>query len=142
MAGGRNGGDGRSLGALVRDLGQGSADLVRNEVRLARLELAEVGKVMGKGTMQVAVGGVMALLGAMALLTGVVLLAGDEWLRDRYWLAALIVTAVLGAAAALLARHGAGLLTPGRLAPDETIATLREDKEWLKRQLTSGGISS
>ena len=82
------------------------------------------------------------LLGVMALLTGVILLIGDEWLRDRYWLAALIVTVLLSAVAAWMARRGTALLTPARLAPDETVRTLKEDKEWLKRQLTSGGTSS
>ena len=33
-------------------------------------------------------------------------------------------------------------LSPRELMPDETVATLKEDKEWLKRQLTSGATSS
>jgi uncharacterized membrane protein YqjE len=132
----------RTVGALLRELADGSAQLVRQEIRLARIEVGELLRGLGKGTAQVAVGGVMMLLGVMALLTGVILLIGDEWLRDRYWLAALIVTVILSAVAAWMARQGTALLTPSRLAPDETVRTLKEDKEWLKRQLTSGGTSS
>ena len=136
-------GDGRrTVGALLRDLADGSARLVRQEIRLARIEVAELLRGLAKGTAEVAVGGVMMLLGVMALLTGVILLIGDEWLRDRYWLAALIVTVLLSAVAAWMARRGTALLTPARLAPDQTVRTLKEDKEWLKRQLTSGGTSS
>ena len=132
----------RTVGALLRDLADGSAQLVRQEIRLARIEIGELLRGLGRGTAQVAVGGVMMLLGVMALITGVILLIGDEWLRDRYWLAALIVTVLLSAVAAWMARRGTTLLSPSRLAPDQTVRTLKEDKEWLKRQLTSGGISS
>ena len=135
--------DGRhTVGALLRDLADGSAQLVRQEIRLARIEVTELLRGLGTGTAQVAVGGVMMLLGVMALLTGVILLIGDEWLRDRYWLAALIVTVLLSAVAAWMARRGTTLLSPSRLAPDQTVRTLKEDKEWLKRQLTSGATSS
>ena len=132
----------RTVGALLKELADGSARLVRQEMRLARIEVAELLRGLGRGTAQVAVGGVMMLLGVMALITGVILLIGDEWLRDRYWLAALIVTVLLTAVAAWMVRRGTALLTPARLAPDETVRTLKEDKEWLKRQLTSGGTSS
>jgi hypothetical protein len=132
----------RGLGALLRDLADGSAQLVRQEIRLAKLELAATLRGTGIGTAEVAVGGVLALLGVMALLTGIILLIGNEWLRDRYWLAALIVTVVLGVVAAWMMKRGSALLSPARLAPDETVETLKEDKEWLRRQLTSGATSS
>jgi uncharacterized membrane protein YqjE len=132
----------RGIGALLRDLADGSAQLVRQEIRLAKLELAATLRGTGIGTAEVAAGGVLALLGVMALITGIILLIGDEWLRDRYWLAALIVTVVLGVVAAWMMKRGSALLSPARLAPDETVETLKEDKEWLRRQLTSGATSS
>ena len=126
----------RTMGTLLRDLAEGSAALVRHEVRLARLEFSKVLGGVGAGTVSVASGGVLALLGALCFFTGLVLLAGDQWLRDRYWLAALIVTAIAGAVAAWFAKRGLSLLSPQQLAPNETVATLKEDKEWLKQQLT------
>jgi hypothetical protein len=126
----------RTVGTLLRDLAEGSATLVRHEVRLARLEFSKVLAGVGSGTVAVASGGVLALLGGLCFLTGLVLLAGDQWLRDRYWLAALIVTAIAGGLAAWFAKRGLSLLSPKQLAPHETVATLKEDKEWLKQQLT------
>ena len=126
----------RSMGSLLRDLAEGSATLVKNEVRLARLEVSTMLRAVGAGTAEIAVGGVLALLGVLAFFTGLVLLPGDQWLRDRYWLAALIVTLIAGGVAAFFARQGLALLSPKRLAPDETIASLKEDKEWLKHPLT------
>ena len=135
MTGGRLDGQ-RSMGSLLRDLAEGSATLVKNEVRLARIEVAGMLRALGAGTAEIAVGGVLALLGLLALFTGFVLLPGDQWLRDRYWLAALIVTLVAGGVAAWFAKQGLALLSPQRLVPDETIASLKEDKEWLKHPLT------
>ena len=126
----------RSMGSLLRDLAEGSATLVKNEARLARIEVTTMLRAVGTGTAEIAVGGVLALLGTLAFFTGLVLLPGDQWLRDRYWLAALIVTLVAGGIAAWFAKQGLALLSPRQLAPDETIASLKEDKEWLKHPLT------
>lgn len=128
----------RGFGDLLRDLVHGSTDLLRNEVKLARLELTEVATNVGRGTAQVALGGVLLLLGGLSLATGIVLVAGDQWLpRDRYWQAALLVMVVTGALAGWLVRRGLKQLSPSQLAPNQTIETLKEDREWLRRQLTS-----
>jgi uncharacterized membrane protein YqjE len=133
----------RGFGALLRDLANGSADLLRGEVKLARLELTAITANVGRGTAQVALGGVMLLLGGLSLFAGLILLVGDQWLpRDRYWLASLVVMLVTGALAALFVRRGMAQLSPARLAPDQTVQTLKEDTEWLKQQLTSGATSN
>jgi hypothetical protein len=133
----------RGLGALLRDLAEGSAELVRGEVRLARLELGTAASAAGKGTGFVAVGGVLLLLGTLATFTGLVLLIGDQWLpRDLYWVAALLFALITGGVAAWFANRGRSLLSPAALAPHETVETLKEDKEWLKHPLKSGVTSS
>ena len=130
------------MGALLRELADGTGRLVRQELRLAGLELREVVASVGIGTVQLAVGAALVVLGSLAFIAGIILLAGDQWLRDRYWLAALIATVLLAVVAGWLARRGLGHLSPARLAPDQTVQSLKEDKEWLKRQLTSGATSS
>src|ERR671921_117517 len=120
----------RGLGALLRDLAEGSGELVRGEVRLARIELGNAAGAAAKGTAYTAVGGVLLLI-------------GDQWLpRDLYWLGALLVALIAGGVAAWLAQRGRKALSPSALAPHETVATLKEDKEWLKQRLTSGATSS
>ena len=141
MAVDRNGSQ-RSFGALLRDLAEGSAELVRGEVRLARLELGNAAGAAGRGTGLVAVGGVLLLLGTLAFFTGLILLIGDQWLpRDLYWVAALLFTLITGGLAAWFAMRGRAQLSPAALAPHETVATLKEDKEWLTQRLTSGATS-
>jgi len=132
----------RGFTALLRDAAQGSAQLIRQEVKLTRLESARLAGHVSRGTVMITLGAVLLLLGVIVLITGVILLLGDEWLRGNYWLAALIVTVILGVVSAVLAMWGRALLSPQRLEPDETLATLKEDKEWLRQRLTSGAISN
>jgi Protein of unknown function (DUF1469). len=137
------GGDSRrGLRNLLKDAAQGTTQLIRQEGRLTLLESKRLASHVARGTGMIALGGVMLLLGVIVLVTGVILLLGNEWLRGDYWLAALIVTVVLGIIAAALAMWGKSFISPERLGPDETLATLKEDKEWLKRRLTSGATSS
>ena len=135
--------DTRGLGALVRELADGSAEMVRGEATLARIEIGGIVKGIATGTGFIAMGGVLALLGGLSLLAGVILLIGDQWLpRDLYWVAALIVVIAAGGIALLFARRGLSMLSPSALAPDKTVETLKEDKEWLKRRMTSGATSN
>ncbi len=131
----------RGPGALLKALAQDGAAMVRQEIRLARLEISTAVRAVGVGTVLVTLGTMMALLGALAANTAVVLLAGDQWLRDRYWLAVLVVAVVAGAAAAFAVARGKDKLEPERLRPDETTESIKENTEWLKRQLTSAGTS-
>ena len=130
------------LGALLRELAEGSSSLIRQELRLARLELTEMLGVMATGAALIVSGSVFVLLGGLSLLTGLILVGADQWLRDRYWLAALIVLAISGALALVFMSRGMALLSPKQLAPEQTVATLKEDTAWLKQQLTSGATSS
>jgi ABC-type Fe3+-siderophore transport system permease subunit len=131
----------RGPAALLKTLAEDGATLVRQEIRLARLEIATAVRAVGVGTVLVTLGTMMALLGALAAITAIVLLAGDQWLRDRYWLAALVVAVVAGAAAAFAVARGKDKLEPEQLRPDETTESLKENTAWLKRQLTSAGTS-
>ena len=127
----------RGLGILLRDLAEGSAELVRGEARLARIEIGSAAGHAGRGAAFIATGGVLLLLGTLAVFTGIILLVGDQWLpRDLYWLAALLVALIAGGIAAWLALRGRRALSPSALAPHETVATLKEDTEWLKQRLT------
>jgi hypothetical protein len=111
----------RSFAALFRDLAVASAELLRGELRIARMEAGKVGTRVARGTALVALGAVLMLLGTLALATGVVLLAGDQWLpSDRYWLAALVILVMTGALTVWLARKGMAQLHPSQLAPEQT----------------------
>ena len=126
---------------LVRDLASSGAALIHGEVRLAKLELAQALSKGTRGAALVAAGAVLALLGLLSLVVALVLLAGERWMPGSYWSAALALMVVTGVAAVRLTARGQRLLAPANLAPDQTIATVKENTLWLKQRLTSDGKS-
>jgi uncharacterized membrane protein YqjE len=134
---------GRGFRALLRDLAEGSGTLVRDEVRLAKIEIGDTVAAIGRGTVFAATGAMLILIGGLSVIAGIVLLIGDQWLpADLYWVAALIIVFITGGLAVWLAKHGLALMSPSHATPSETATTLKEDREWLKQRLTSGATSS
>jgi uncharacterized membrane protein YqjE len=124
--------NGNSAGALLKQFSEDATTLIRKEVELAKTELTEKGKQAGKGIGMFGGAGVFGL-GAFGALTAFLILVLAEAMDA--WLAALIVTAVYGAIAAVLAlqgKHKVEEATPPQ--PEQTIETLKEDVEWAKRQ--------
>jgi hypothetical protein len=93
----------QSTAELVQRASEQISLLIRDELALARAELAEKGKHAGLGIGLFGGGGALALYGVGALIATVVLLLD---LALPAWLAALIVTVVLFAVAAVLALVG------------------------------------
>src|SRR5260221_3921128 len=103
----------RGVGALLRDLAESSAGLIRAEARLVRIELGDAARLAGRGTAFVALGGVLLLLGALAALTALILLIGDQWLpHDLYWLGAALLALHPCRLAALLPIPGPPAVSP------------------------------
>ena len=135
--------DSRGFGELLSELARAGADMIRSEIKLARLELAAIASNAGRGAALVTMGALMLVFGGLSLVAGIVLLAGDQWVpRDMYWVAALLILLLAAVASFAMMKRAMRQLSPASLVPDETIATLKEDKEWLRRQLTSAATSS
>jgi uncharacterized membrane protein YqjE len=113
-----------SLGELVSRLGQDLGDLLSTQVELAKVELRDEAKAGARAGGLLAAGGVMAHLALVfAFLTiGFVL---DEWLPT--WAAFLIVTAVIGIIAAVLAMAGRKRLQDVEEPLPRTRETLKDD---------------
>src|ERR1051326_5532265 len=83
---------GRSTGELVRLLTEQVSTLVRDELKLAQLEMTRKGKEAGTGIGLTGAGGLIALYG-VACLIGCAIIAISHVIAA--WLAALIVGAAL-----------------------------------------------
>jgi Putative Actinobacterial Holin-X, holin superfamily III len=120
----------RSTVDLVKTLSEQVSMLARQEVALAKAELAEKGKKAGIGAGLLTGGGVAALL-ALGSLTAFLILLLD--LAIPAWLAALIVTVLWGAMAAILALQGRHKMQEvGKPLPEKTVESVKEDLEWVK----------
>jgi hypothetical protein len=125
-----------SIGDLLKRLSQETSTLVRQELELAKAEAAEKGKQAGKGAGMLGGAGIAGLL-ALGTLSATVVLALNHAMAD--WLAALIVTAVWGAIAGVLALRGRDQLKDaGPPVPEQTVQTVKEDVRWAKTRTRSG----
>jgi uncharacterized membrane protein YqjE len=127
----------KSLGELLGQLSQETATLVRQEVELAKAELTEKAKAGGQAAGMFGGAAFAGLLAAITFTAFLVLVLAEAM---PGWVAALLVTLVYAGVAAFLALRGkdkAKAMVPP--VPEQTIETVKEDVEWAKTQMTSGG---
>jgi uncharacterized membrane protein YqjE len=125
----------KSVGELLKQLSTDTSTLVKQEMALARAEIAEQGKRAGLGA------GLFGAAGALGLVTLGALTATLILLLDKAmdaWVAALIVTAVEGAIAGLLALQGRNKIKEATPPAPQTVETVKEDVEWARTQTPSG----
>ena len=121
----------RSLGEIVGDISKDLSTLVRQEMDLARSELKqEVGK-LGKGAGMFGGAGVSGLLALFFVSLALTYLL-DNWMPVE--LAALIVAALWGIAAAVLAARGRKEIKEAEPQLPITQQTLKEDVQWARAQ--------
>lgn len=126
----------RSIAELFKQLSDQTTTLARQEVELAKAELAAKGKQAGLG---VGMFGGATLFGLYALgaLTACVILALATAMSA--WLAALIVAAVYGVIAGGLALAGKSKVEKSvPPVPEQTVETVKEDVELTKARAKEG----
>ena len=122
-----------STADLLRQLSEQTSRLVRQELELVKAELSVKGKRAGVGAGMFGGAGLAGLYAVGALVaTAIAALS----LAMATWLAALIVTVVLGAIAGVLALQGRtkvqSALPP---VPEDSVDSVKEDV-----QVTKGGV--
>ena len=125
----------RSIGELLKQLSQETTTLVRQELELAKAEMATKGKQAGVGAGMFGGAGVAALLGLGALTAAAIAALGTG---IAIWLAALILGLVWLAVAGVLAATGKSKVqqaTPP--VPEQTQQSVKEDVEWARTQAKS-----
>ena len=110
---------------LVNRLAEQVSTLVKGELELARVELAEKGKRAGVGAGLAGAGGLLAAYGLAVLLAAAVAALALVW---PVWLAALVVGVVVLLGAGVLALLGRSQLRQATPAtPEHTAQSLRDD---------------
>ncbi|HET7322004.1 MAG TPA: YhjD/YihY/BrkB family envelope integrity protein, partial [Longimicrobiaceae bacterium] len=127
-------GSGRPLGELFRELRDEGALLVRQELALARTEVARAGSRAALDTAWITIWAAVAGVGALAVVAGIVVLVGQ--LVGSYWLGALIVSVVLISAGGGAAMYYLGRLRELQLAPERSIRSVQATGEWARSEAT------
>lgn len=120
----------RSLGELFSDLSQQTAELIRQEMRLAKAELSEKAADVGRHAMLIGAGVAFGLAAVVTLAGAVTLVLIELGLAP--WLAAALAAAAMGVIAFVLAQSGITALKNKSIAPVETMHSLKETTQWLK----------
>lgn len=122
----------RSAGELVKDLSALVPRLVRDEIKLAQLEMTQKGKQMGIGAGAFAGAGLVALYAVGCLLAcAIIALSGVV----SAWLAALIVGVALLAIAGIAALVGKSRLSKATPpVPKEAIGSVQADVQEVKEK--------
>jgi uncharacterized membrane protein YqjE len=122
----------RPIGDLAKQLSEQVSRLVREELRLAQVEMTQKGKRVGLGAAMFGGGGVVALYGVAAILAAVILLLAKVM---PAWGGALIVAGVLLAVAGTLAMLGRKQMSQATPAvPQQTVDSVKADVEEIKER--------
>jgi VIT1/CCC1 family predicted Fe2+/Mn2+ transporter len=125
----------RPIGEVAKELTSDLSLLVRQEIELAKAEMAEKGRTAAPGLGMFGGAGIVALCAAGAI-TAFLVLVFSLFLPE--WAAALIVGAVLAAVAYVLIKQGKERVAEaGKPVPEQTIETVKEDVEWAKTRASS-----
>ena len=122
----------RPLGDLFGDLASDMSSLVRQEVQLAKLEIANKAKYVGRNVGYLVIGGAVAYAALLAIISAIIMLLAKV---VPGWGAALIVGAVVGGIGWLLIGKAMMALQQAELTPRETVETLKEDATWMKERI-------
>ena len=123
----------RSIKEILDALRPQMQELVNRQVELARAELVPVGKQLGLAVGLLLVGAVfMLLFSVFFFLTGMYIMVA---LGLPLWASAGIISVILLVIGGGLAGVGAGRLRTLEPKPHRTMASLRQNIEWVKGQL-------
>lgn len=121
----------RSIGDLLGDLYQGASNVISLEIELAKTELSQKASRVGKNVGFLVAGGAVAYAGFLALIFAIIAILATFM---PMWLSALIVALLVLAAGGALVWSGIKTLQQESPAPQRTLETLKEDKEWMTDQ--------
>jgi uncharacterized BrkB/YihY/UPF0761 family membrane protein len=122
----------KPLGDLFGDLATEMSNLVRQEVALARVELSQKAKHVGRNVGYLVVGGAVAYAAALAIIAAIIMLLA-RYMPD--WGAALLVGVIVAGIGWLLIGKALSALQETEMTPRQTVETLKEDATWMKEQL-------
>jgi hypothetical protein len=126
----------RPIGDLVRDLSQQTSTLVRQELELARAELAQKGRTAGIGAGMFGAAGLFGFF-AFAALTACII-AALALAFDAVWPAALVVAAVYGAIAGVLALTGKNKVQEATPPVEHAPESVKQDIATVKAHAQAG----
>jgi Putative Actinobacterial Holin-X, holin superfamily III len=124
--------DNKPLGDLFADLATEMSNLVRQEVALAKVEVGQKAKHIGRNVGYLVVGGAVAYAAMLAVIAAIIMLLARVLPN---WGATLLVGVLVAGIGWLLIGKALSALQQTDMTPRETVETLKEDATWMKQQI-------
>lgn len=134
-------GNDRTLSDLVKELRDETTILIQQELALAKTETSEKVSKVARNAAYIATGALIAYAGFIFLLLACsegLVAAFAEWGMDpqiAIWLAPLLIGAIVCIAGYVFLQKGISTLRNESVVPEKTVASLKEDKEWVRHKL-------
>ncbi|MFY9531222.1 MAG: phage holin family protein [Candidatus Acidiferrales bacterium] len=122
----------RSVPEVLQDIVANLQEIIRSEFRLATTEIKEEGARTFKKVATFGAGIVFAIYALGFLLLTIVYALSTV---VAPWLAALLVTVLVGLPGIVFINLGRERLKQVNLMPDKTIASVKENVQWAKKQI-------
>jgi predicted phage tail protein len=119
---------------LFADLARETSTLVRQELRQAGTEIGQRASGVGKDVGLLAAGAAIGYAAFLALVAAII--AGLADIGLDWWLAALLVSVVLGGLAYVAIARARAAIKQADLIPHHAMENLKEDQEWAKEQIS------
>jgi hypothetical protein len=121
----------RSPVELIKDIVGNVQEIMRSEIRLARVEMTDKARSAAKAWAMIGAGAVFGLYAFGFLLASIYnLLSYAIW----PWVSALIIAAVVGAIAGGLLYAGRTRIKRVTPTPEGAVQSVKEDVQWLKER--------
>jgi uncharacterized membrane protein YqjE len=122
--------DAQKIGHTITEISEKASLLVREEIELAKTEVAQKAKSLGKGIAVAAIAGIMAVFGLIYFFHFLAWLLADLLLDDRLFWGYLVVTVFLFLIAAIAGLLGVRWIKKGAPpTPDMAIDEAKRIKE-------------
>lgn len=122
----------KPLGDLFGDLASEMGNLVRQEVALAKVEVTQKAKRIGRNVAYLVIGGAIGYAALLAVIAAIIMLLARVM---PWWGSALLVGILIAGVSWLLIGKALSALQETEITPRETVETLKEDAAWMKQQI-------
>ena len=125
-----------SIGGLIKDILKDIRSLIEEEFALARLEIREQTTRAKTAVVSLGIAAVALLFGGVFLLVAAAIGIADvlDW---PTWTGFLIVALLMSLIGAVTLASGRRKLSAVQVKPERTLATLKENAEWISKRLSS-----
>ena len=120
----------RSVSDVLQDILRNLQDMVRSEIRLAKVEIREERRRAVSSGLWIGAGAVAAVSAWIFVLWA---LAYALATRMPMWAATLVVALAMAVAAAVLIKGGMGRIKRIQFIPERTVESVKENLEWMKQ---------